>query len=277
MSLNKLMVAGLFSALVLVGAGCSSSLNTTTNLNTPAPQVAVNQNQPAVNSAPDKIVGEVVLQKSFLYQSKNYFLTHLCVGDLKDSQFAGLNKKVKFCLGKNSLALTSSNEKSIVISEVSTTDLEMVPFLIAELVGNGNVLISFQPNACWSESGMCGAGMPDNTFDSVLSLSAGTSRKIKNFPPYGKPIWNPSKTKALFLQYPGGACSGDSCNGEPIRGYDFMTDKKTDLTTLVGWDSQENASGAPYWENVKWLDDNNFQATNVDQAKKTTKVLKVKF
>ncbi len=220
---------------------------------------------------------KVVTKKTINWKGKAITFIHLCKGTI---QFA-TEQTVGYCLGENQLNVETPNG-TLTLEKKTVTSASHAPVLVdAKLVSveNGKyadfVLLSYPVDACFN-SDDCGAGGPSNFVTGKYSLGDTDMpyQSVGNYPRNGKPTWNPSATKAIFIPE---TCGGAGCGQESLIGYTLATAKTKEVTTekaagLSGGQAFDvDGKDLPEWYFVTWTDDSSFTATikNPDGTRKT--------
>ncbi|HWQ99790.1 MAG TPA: hypothetical protein VN397_03015 [Candidatus Methylomirabilis sp.] len=222
---------------------------------------------PQVPSAPSDD-HKVITQKTVSWNGVAVQFAQRCKGQAKVGYvFGGEQQPISYCIGENQLVFidAASNVKVLKTQTVSTAADALV-LLGADLVPGsqkGAVLISYTVETCTTTND-CGAGMPTNYVRWVYNLSDQSLRGLSKYPDYGRPTWNPSGTKAVFIP---DTCGGAGCDVAPLTGYDLLADTAKSVTTVkaAGTDGgqAQDVSGTrlQQWGSVTWKNDTDFTAT----------------
>lgn len=269
-----LLVGGLsFYALsqkneTVVPTPSSESVSTTTPATNPS------QEKPATSTSTAS--GEKIVKTlSSTYKGTTVTLTQHCDGIIKQAD-AGLEASTirDYCIGKNTLSFQLSNGEPYELQmAVTKTELDSPSLWYAELLDERRLLLSYFAKDYEDRGPRYEAFAPFmNPPNLLVDLSTQKMRVIKNMPFESEPLWNETKTKAVF------APGGDSMAGGPypLIGYDISTDKRYTLTkeTVGGPCCRETFVAYPHWESVKWIDEKTVEAIHVSVVgKKTIRVM----
>lgn len=225
---------------------------------------------------------QTIVQKTIAWNGKVYQFQHRCKGTV----VVAPDQSIPFCIGDNELSildpvLGSLKElKKETIANVADANVFFDAELIPSSEKSGNVLISYAKDLCMTTND-CGVGMPTNYVTSVYNLEKHTLKGLVNYPRDGKPVWNPSGTKAIF--YPD-TCGGAGCEAVFLGGYDLTNDKTKSITTVAGAANSVNdlklndvnGNALPVWSDIYWKNDTDFSASLVF-PNNTTKVVTGKY
>ena len=212
---------------------------------------------------------QVITQKTVNWQGDAVQFTHRCKGQVKAGNlFGGAELPISYCIGENQLVFTdAASNMKIIQTDTIAADIEAPVLIGADLVPGsktGAVLISYAVEACAVGGEDCGVGIPSHYVRWVYNLADQSLRGVGQFPRWGWPTWNPSGTKAIFIP---DTCGGAGCDVAPLIGYNLLTDKAADVTSLAaagceheGCRAQEAGTGDPIqqWGPVTWKDETTF-------------------
>ncbi len=217
---------------------------------------------PQVPSAPPDDY-KIITQKTVTWNGSVYQIAQRCKGEVKVAD----QQSVPFCLGSSQLVAIDASSNVKVLKTDSVASAANAPVLLsADLVPGsqkGAVLISYTVETCTTTND-CGAGMPTNYVRSVYNLSDQSLRGLSKYPDYGRPTWNPSGTKAVFIP---DTCGGAGCDVAPLTGYNLLTDTAMPVTTVKAAGTEggqaQDVSGTrlQQWGSVTWKNDTDFTAT----------------
>lgn len=204
----------------------------------------------------------VITQKTVAWNGGVYQFTHRCKGEVKVAD----QQSVPFCIGSNQLVVIDPTSVVKVLKTESVDSAADAPVLLStHLVPGsqkGSLLISYTVDTCTTTND-CGVGMPTNYVGWVYNLSDQSLRGLSNYPEFGRPVWNTSGTKAVFIP---STCGGAGCNVAPLTGYVLGMDTVSEVTTVKAAGSENEqaqdvqGNRLAQWGSVTWNTDSSFTA-----------------
>ncbi len=240
------------------------------SVSTTTPSTNPSEGVPAVPTS--TVSGEKVVKTlSSTYKGTTVVLMQSCDGTIKQAD-AGLEASTirDYCIGKNTLSFQMPSGDSHVLQTIVTkTEHDSPSLWSAELLDDNRLLFSYFVKDYEDRGPRYEAFAPFmNPPNILLDLSTKKMRTIKNMPFESEPLWNETKTKAVF------APGGDSMAGGPypLIGYDLSTDKRYTLTKekVGGPCCRETFVAYPHWESVRWIDEKTVEAIHVSVVGKKT-------
>lgn len=230
--------------------------------------------------------GQIVSSETLMWDSRPFIVEHMCAGNLQQANFPG-TPGATYCLGENRLQLKDENGYITVLSNSTVDAAANAPLMnnvyLIPGTEDGRILLNYGPNDC-DTANNCGVGYSPFT-EWMISLADNSARVLENIPTSAESglVWNSTGTKALIAT---STESGTGYSLTTIKGYDWVTDTVTGLTTekaaygeqgrySLDAENYQDVDGSklPYWSPLdasSWTDETHVKVTlnNADGTKK---------